>query len=845
MGVSQYGAAADHAALSGNSEGDPHRQYSMVLVGLASARPAPGTAGMRPGTTYVATDTHVQTVYDGATWLEPGLTPAEANADYARLAADNILSGRNTFTDAAAFIPEPRNAFPVEYEPAGTNLNPNPSFEVDLGGWSPQGAATIVRDTTQFVLGVASLRADVPTGVNSDGVIGAGTATDSVPAGSTLTISAWLRASAAKTLRFRIRWGSTAGLVAETEQMVSVTTAWQRFALTAVAPAGTQHAAIKVLNNGTDQGAFSFWVDGAQVERSTVATSYIDGSLGEGFAWTGTAHASTSTRAADTVLRVARDAAGTNLVGNPRFANNLSGWILTNSPVSFARDTFDTFLGEGVARVQTRAVAASDGIEYRVPAVAGEGPFTMTAVIRAPAGKVMYPGIHYYDSAGALVAGSVAQRFTTTGGWDRLVLSSTVATPAGTASVGLNIRKNDQTADAFEFLVGFAQLEARATATSLIDGSLGTGYAWTGTPHASTSTRAADTVIPAQVKTLPPYGLVAEGEGRNLLPNPRFEIDLFSWRPNYADTALSRVTGPTPVGSAAARVGVRAGTATPYDGITYNFTDQRMPARPGQVSTLSAWIRGTPGKVITLLNRAFNEGGLDGQGALSITLTADWRRYSVVATAGPNANHWVPYLENNGTDQGAYEFFVAGYQLELGNTATSYIDGSLGPGYEWEGTPHASPSRRTAGTKIVGSGDAVLGPVQAPSLRPQVSLVGASESTTSTGFTSLATTQDVFVTAPPSGSVLVICGMASYASPIAHSYMGFSVYNGWTDLGSVFRAADDLTAAYNYGDQGQTAEKTTLINLVPGQRYRFRALFRVGANTGYFYFRHFVVVPVL
>jgi hypothetical protein len=36
-----------------------------------------------------------------------------------------------------------------------------------------------------------------------------------------------------------------------------------------------------------------------QVETGSSATNYIDGSLGDGYAWTGVVHASTSTRAAD------------------------------------------------------------------------------------------------------------------------------------------------------------------------------------------------------------------------------------------------------------------------------------------------------------------------------------------------------------------------------------------------------------------------------------------------------------------------------------------------------------------------------------------------------------------
>jgi hypothetical protein len=43
--------------------------------------------------------------------------------------------------------------------------------------------------------------------------------------------------------------------------------------------------------------AVTFWADAAQLEQKSYATSYCDGSLGTGYTWAGTAHASASTRA--------------------------------------------------------------------------------------------------------------------------------------------------------------------------------------------------------------------------------------------------------------------------------------------------------------------------------------------------------------------------------------------------------------------------------------------------------------------------------------------------------------------------------------------------------------------
>lgn len=67
MAVDGYGSAADHAALSGLTVGDPHTQYALPLQGLASARPA---QPVRAGTRYLATDTGVESMSDGGAWRE-------------------------------------------------------------------------------------------------------------------------------------------------------------------------------------------------------------------------------------------------------------------------------------------------------------------------------------------------------------------------------------------------------------------------------------------------------------------------------------------------------------------------------------------------------------------------------------------------------------------------------------------------------------------------------------------------------------------------------------------------------------------------------------------------------
>lgn len=66
MATDAYGAAADHAGLSGLSVGDPHTQYTRTLWGLAADRPG---QPVREGTRYLATDTQAESISTGSAWI--------------------------------------------------------------------------------------------------------------------------------------------------------------------------------------------------------------------------------------------------------------------------------------------------------------------------------------------------------------------------------------------------------------------------------------------------------------------------------------------------------------------------------------------------------------------------------------------------------------------------------------------------------------------------------------------------------------------------------------------------------------------------------------------------------
>lgn len=192
----------------------------------------------------------------------------------------------------------------VVIEGAGTNLVTNPSFEVNTAGWVVYGTgSTIARDTVAPMVGAARLK------VTIDSTAGgwAGVRSDPIPvaAGNNYTFSYFVKTGAAPNFRAQIHWidaaGANVGAFPTLDVMFpSGGVDWTRYSVGGAAPAGAVNAVLYLVNNNVVQGIYDMYFDGMQLEQAARPSTYIDGSLGPGYAWTGTAHASTSTRSAGT-----------------------------------------------------------------------------------------------------------------------------------------------------------------------------------------------------------------------------------------------------------------------------------------------------------------------------------------------------------------------------------------------------------------------------------------------------------------------------------------------------------------------------------------------------------------
>lgn len=180
---------------------------------------------------------------------------------------------------------------------ATTNYITNPSFEVDTAGWT-QLSGTLSKQAGAAKIGgfggrlVTTANSQAIEGIFADGV---------AAAGQTWTLSLWIKIADGKEARVTLSGRDSGnGGLANLADTGNFTTRglWKRIVLTGTAPAST--AKLRVEIEGRTGGAQTIEFDGFQLEQKSYATTYCDGSLGPDtdYAWSGTAHASTSTRSA-------------------------------------------------------------------------------------------------------------------------------------------------------------------------------------------------------------------------------------------------------------------------------------------------------------------------------------------------------------------------------------------------------------------------------------------------------------------------------------------------------------------------------------------------------------------
>lgn len=207
-----------------------------------------------------------------------------------------------TINQPTAFVPPVSDGMPYAavYDRESTNWIANPSFEVSTTGWTATTGATLSRVTTQFFFGGAAGQVVFDA---TAGVKGIYSSTAVAAQHDAWGGQCYVKASTG-TIRLRmavefLNTAETSILAASYSEVLTIGTAWTWLgALEDDAPASTGKVRVR-LETDTDVSK-TFFVDGVQLEKLPAATvgfsTYIDGSMGPGFSWSGTPHASSSTR---------------------------------------------------------------------------------------------------------------------------------------------------------------------------------------------------------------------------------------------------------------------------------------------------------------------------------------------------------------------------------------------------------------------------------------------------------------------------------------------------------------------------------------------------------------------
>jgi hypothetical protein len=211
---------------------------------------------------------------------------------------DDSGNGQTPSTETGGII-HPAHVTPqvgvgaVQLAEATTNLITNPSFETNTTGWAASGSNTIAQSTEQEKVGSNSLKCTY-----QDNAQLAAYAITLTAAAHVFGIWIYIPANYDGT-DLKVDFLNFAGMTGETEGDVDMTkTAVWQFVVAEGTPVGGDLAGdLRVYENGSTPTAGRFvYIDAAQCEAKAYATPYCDGSLGTGHTWSGTAHASTSSR---------------------------------------------------------------------------------------------------------------------------------------------------------------------------------------------------------------------------------------------------------------------------------------------------------------------------------------------------------------------------------------------------------------------------------------------------------------------------------------------------------------------------------------------------------------------
>jgi hypothetical protein len=229
---------------------------------------------------------------DALSPMQPGMMTLKLGNRDGRYSPDKgVISGLDHFI--------PVRLYATWTTPAVTNIDDNPSVEVDAFGWGGLSVAGTSPDTAESWVGDTSFQAST-TNVGGSGIekLRRTGARFSVTAGLAYTWAPRAKGPSGKAMKIQILWYNSGGSNFQTDEgAFSFGSGWLQPVITATAPGTAVTAALRIVTNGA-QGVFDFWMDASFFAATSTLLPYVDGDQ-PGCSWTGAAHASTSSRSAN------------------------------------------------------------------------------------------------------------------------------------------------------------------------------------------------------------------------------------------------------------------------------------------------------------------------------------------------------------------------------------------------------------------------------------------------------------------------------------------------------------------------------------------------------------------
>lgn len=186
-----------------------------------------------------------------------------------------------------------------------------------------------------------------------------------------------------------------------------------------------------------------------------------------------------------------------NLITNPSFEVDTSIWN-GGTGVTLARSTVEAYSGTASGLITLTNTVANSGINnlsYRSAATAGLS-YTASTYAKLDTGTAFTYSIvlFFYDAGGSILSTGASTATTLGTSWERKTVTAT--SPANTATVGVQIRRNTALTGTASFYVDAIMVEQAASALPYFDGTYADAYtsytltyqAWNGTANTSTST---------------------------------------------------------------------------------------------------------------------------------------------------------------------------------------------------------------------------------------------------------------------------------------------------------------------------------------------------------------------